>query len=267
MAPLKSIDLCGALVLVAEFDRWQRLRSIVLSPETVNNWDINVFEKLESLGFFDILKTDRKSIGISCNKKDHWIPFISKTNTIGSAAKALRRELTKLLKNSVENKFIPIYAPLIESMKNAIDHAYEDTQDSDSSYPFYGKRWWMTASYDEDKKKIEVAFLDLGITIPRTLPKSWLWSKIHLKKDDSNQKFKDSSIIASAMSYRISRTEQYQRGKGFENIAKPVSLNTKNTVKVISRKGHCIMVSSGRIYAAEVNPEFEGTLIHWTIYL
>lgn len=265
---IKSIDIGSALVLAAELDRWQRIYSVVLSPDTIDEWDYGIVSKLYSLGFFKILKTQINEKKL--NKKGaHWIQFISHTKTVGPAARTLRKKLNRLLGALGERHILPIYEPLIESMKNAIEHAYPDEDGYNNIPPHYGKRWWMAASYDEENRQIEIAFLDLGITIPASLPQSWMWQRLYANKDKDvlSSRILDASIISDAMTYRISRTGQYQRGKGFENISKPVELHSKNKVIVVSRKGHCVMLPSKRIYAAECNPPFAGTLIRWYINL
>jgi hypothetical protein len=263
---LKEIDLDAALSLVAELDRWQRIKGIYLSPETVSEWDKNIVSKLYSLGFFDLLGTNISGVSVGKVKK-HWIPFISSTQTVGYAAKKLRVALTKIMNCLDSSVSVPIYAPLIESMKNAIEHAYSDIGDDIANYHHFGKRWWMAGSYDEDQHCIDIVFLDLGMTIPATLPNSRYWPALQLDSVYGHHLNYDSVRTRAAMLYGMSQTGQYQRGKGFQNIVEPAYHHPKNAVVVISRKAHCFVMYSGTAVSVESNIPFAGTLIQWHINL
>lgn len=262
LSSLEKIDLGSALVLVAEFDRWQRLYGIILTPSTINNWNKNVVSKLKSLGFFDLLKTSLNGFHIS-SKKAHWIPFMSGTLTIGKAAKKLKNKLTTVLGRGNKGHFLPIYEPLIESMKNAIQHAYPEENGEHSVKHYYGKRWWMAAEYNSENNFIQVAFLDLGITIPVSLPSSWLWKDIKPKETD----FADVTVIAEALKYGQSRLGQKHRGKGFGNIMAPAFLDSNNVVTIVSRKGQCLVTPLVPVIGIEADTPFAGTLIRWYIKL
>lgn len=263
---LKEIDLDAALSLVAELDRWQRIKGIYLSPETVSEWDKSIVSKLYSLGFFDLLGTNISGIPIGKVKK-HWIPFISSTQAVGYAAKKLRVALIKVMKCLDSSVPVPIYAPLIESMKNAIEHAYSDIGDDIANYHHFGKRWWMAGSYDEDNHCIDIVFLDLGMTIPATLPNSRYWTALQRDPVYGQHLNYDAVRTRAAMLYGMSQTGQYQRGKGFQNIVEPAYHHPKNAVVVISRKAHCFVVHSRRTISIESNIPFAGTLIQWHINL
>ncbi|GCE89412.1 hypothetical protein MSKU15_1013 [Komagataeibacter diospyri] len=265
LSNLNSIDIGAALSFVAELDRWQRIKGIYLHPDTVNEWDDNIVSELNSLGFFELLKTDMSKVIIK-NKSKNWIPFMSGTQTVGLAAKKLRIALSKILPASDQKLHIPIYVPLIESMKNSIEHAYDDHNNDISSYHHFGKRWWMAGSYNEAARRIEIAFLDLGVTIPITLPRSRYWPALEEDPTYGPYLHLDSARIRSAMLYRMSRTGEYQRGKGFKNILEPVYLHPKNGVVVNSRFAQCIVVNDGAV-ARESNVPFAGTLIKWYLHL
>lgn len=263
---LKEIDIDAALALVAELDRWQRIKGIFLTPETVSSWDTSIVSKLYSLGFFNLLKTNTSGIRIEKTKK-HWIPFISSTQAVGYAAKKLRVALTEVMSNVDGRIPAPIYDPLIESMKNAIEHAYADIGDDLATYHHFGRRWWMTGAYDEDTHCIEVVFLDLGMTIPATLPNSRYWKNLQKDPIYGPHLHHDSVRTRAAMLYGMSQTGQYQRGKGFKNIVEPAYRHPKNAVIVISRRAHCFVINSEVNISAECNIPFAGTLISWHINL
>lgn len=264
LVTLTEIDIDAALALVAELDRWQRIKGVHLRASTVDRWQPNILEKLESLGFFRLLKTDVTKLGIKKQKRC-WLPFMTGTQILGPAVKKLRIALEKILPEGTKYK-LPIYNPIIESMKNAIEHGYnEDIEANISSYPYFGKRWWMAGSYNETIKQIEVVFLDLGLTIPSTYNNSLYYTRL---KSDPQFKEKvdlDSFCTRIAMRPQSSRLEEYQRGKGFNNILDPARTNY-NKVVVNSRKAHCEMKGKN-LLEIERNIPFDGTLIKWYINL
>lgn len=257
---IKKIDLGAALVLVAEFDRWQRNNFVKLRPNPISEWDPDVLKKLVSLGFFKILKSDVK--GKLPNHSDtQWIQFISGTATVGKAASTLRTKLSSLFKD--KNKWmIPIYVPLIESMKNSAQHAY--IYDNVSWIGACGKRWWMAADYDERINIIEVAFLDLGVGIPRSMIDSPYWDKATARGKKISD-MSDAEIINLCLRYGFSRLGQDHRGKGFENITKVTETIPGSSVTIVSGKGtvYSGMISERRGW--EFNHPLGGTLIRWYI--
>ena len=252
----EELEIGAALILVAEFDRWQRSKYIRLSPSTINTWQPNIINELSSLGFFKLLKTHvPPSSKISDDKA--CIQFVSDVQTIGRAAVLLRRRLEFFLgRSSLYDQ--KIYIGLIEAMKNAFQHAYPDDIQGWENDLRVGKRWWMAASIDRHRKCLQVAFLDLGITIPRSLPFSWMW--LHLA--DEVRAGSHCDLIAEAMMYGTSRTAEPHRGKGFSNITSPTKLHRDNYVSVLSGRGICFATNDG-VVKADLTEPLAGTLIKW----
>ena len=265
LARTKELELGAALALVAEFDRWQRVGYTNLVPRTIAEWDPGVRQELDALGFFRLLKTKLPSNFRSGGPKA-WIQFVSGKQTVGPAAVLLRRRLDdELAMPSGYDR--EIYVCLIEAMKNAFQHAYPDDPLMPSFDNRMGKRWWMAASIDNERASIKVAFLDLGITIPRSLPRSWIWNELSLKARSGND---ESMQIIEAMMYGQSRLNEAHRGKGFQNIIAPVKLHSRNFIRVLSGKGLCYVLQEAaahKIVAVDTKERFSGTLILWKLAL
>lgn len=257
----EGLDLGAALVLVAEFDRWQRLHYILLVPETVGNWYPAVRKELNALGFFKLLKT-KLPAALKSAPGPAWIQFVSDKLTVGKAAKLLRGRLERELRGSTGYDQ-QIYIALVEAMKNAFQHAYPDDLKATKFDSRIDKRWWMAASIDEDRRSIEVAFLDLGITIPGSLPFSWLWK--HLTSEA--RMGSDVNQIIEALRYGHSRLGEAHRGKGFTNILYPTSLHKDNYVSILSGRGLCYVGQQGEWFGIETPERFAGTLIRWKLTL
>jgi len=259
LSTLRDIDLGAALVLVAEFDRWQRKSCTLLSPKTIEDWDPNIVKKLSSLGFFKILKTVINKKIIESDDK-FLIQFISDTLTIGKAAVLLKKKIISIIDNSKNQntRAYPIYAPLVESMKNAIQHGYPDDISWEGKKFFSEKRWWMAAELDKENQRIQIAFLDLGITIPGTLNTG---AATHLGRIHQE----DVGRIVQALQYGTSRLRLPHRGKGFENIIRPTKLHVDNAVLIVSGKGLCLIDHAGMPGGWEYETSFGGTLLRWYI--
>jgi hypothetical protein len=255
-----GLDLGAALALVAEFDRWQRLHYILLVPETVDSWHPTIRRELNALGFFRLLKT-KLPAALKSVPGPAWIQFVSDTLTVGKAAKLLRGRLERELKGSTGYDQ-QIYVALVEAMKNAFQHAYPDDLKSIKFDPRIDKRWWMAASIDQSRRNIEVAFLDLGITIPGSLPFSWLWEHLTLEARTGS----DLAQIIEALRYGHSRLGEPHRGKGFANIIYPTSLHKDNYMSILSGRGLCY-VGHEKWFGIEMPERFAGTLIRWKLTL
>ena len=257
LAGLREMSLGAALMLVAEFDRWQRVTTSRLAPETIEQWNKGVVERLVALGFFDLLQT-KVPLYLRRSKTPEWIPFVSGVKTVGRAARLLRIRLETLLQRE-SGVGAEIYIALVECMKNAFQHAYPN---SETTHPLVGKRWWMAASVNHEARTVDVAFLDLGITIPRSLPTSWLWSRMA----ESSKGRGDHLVIAEAIEYGRSRMQEDHRGKGFRNIRHPTLLNGRNRVVVTSGRGLCVDLG-GNVIAIGEDTGVAGTLIEWKFHL
>ncbi|ATJ91530.1 hypothetical protein CIW82_13335 [Acetobacter tropicalis] len=273
LQPLRLLDLSSGLILVAELDRYQRLKGVKLTPSEVHKWDKTIIEFLRNIGFFKILKTNIAP-HYKSSSKIILIPFVSGINTDGYLASVLRKKLQKLIKPNNDEYFLKIYEPLIESMKNSIQHAYDESINTELNNHYYGKRWWMCASFNKNSSLIEIVFLDLGISIPRSLKNYPTWEELKYYTKARSlelEQVSDNTLILLALKYGITITLEPFRGKGFKNIKEPANAHIKNSVEIISRQG--------RVTVSGVNPEAPfspdrdathsllGTLIKWYIYV
>lgn len=257
LSTCKEIHLSAALLLVAEFDSYQRAHHTKLSPDNVHEWHPSVIACLAELGFFKLLGTNIAS-KLKRSENRFWIPFVSGTQTIGKAARLLRMRLENQLGRQT-GLYTAISGALIEAMNNVFQHAYDYTDSPPEYFAKVGARWWMTGAVAPDGTWLHVAFLDLGITIPRSLPRSKLWESI---QNIPKISFRDDVAIAGALTYRESRLGQSFRGKGFTDIIKATKLNDKNLVRILSRYGRCDVSSAG-IIARQLQLPLGGTLIQW----
>ena len=260
LSSVRYMSLGAALMLVAEFDRWQRVLRMRLIAETLATWDRKIVEQLVSLGFFKLLGTHVPP-PLKHSENPEWIPFVSGTETVGRAAKLLRVRLETLLHRQ-SGVGSDIYIALVECMKNTFQHAYPDNGFPDAIHPAVGRRWWMAGSVDVASQIIRVAFLDIGISIPKSLPFSWMWPYLQARSRTGG----DEVLIAEALQYGRSRLAQHHRGKGFRNIRHATTLHPANKVTVVSGWGICIDIN-GKVLAVGAKTPVHGTLVQWEFHL
>jgi hypothetical protein len=266
LSTIRYLEPSAAVCLVAELDRWQRLSGRPLQARTLNNWDPEVRRLLSAVGFFKLLGTTippHASVGLPASERV-WFEFSSHTVTDGKAAKALRQKMQASF-GSLKKLKLHLYGPLIEAIKNAVEHAYPPGFLSDTESNRIGQRWWMLGAVDRVRLTVSISILDVGVSIPRSLPGSSLWSSIAgalLPGYDSDDK-----RLLSAFEYGRSRTHLPERGKGLPQIIALVDQHPDNHVRVYSRRGFYHASGTRPGVSTLHGLPFSGTLIHWELAL
>jgi hypothetical protein len=182
-------------------------------------------------------------------------------------AKRLRGRLEKHIGSLGNDLRTALYRPLIEAMKNAVEHAYPPGDTPEKESMAIGARWWMFGVAEKgQRRRIKVIILDQGITIPVSLPSSWMWkmiSPIILSLGDG-----DSQRIATASEYGRSRHgSQQHRGKGLHDIIDLANQHPENRLRIISRHGYCTVASNSAMVRQDRLEPLNGTLIEWDLNL
>ena len=267
MKSIRELGPAAALALVAELDRWQHLSGRLLRPNTVPQWDPGVRGRLASMGFFNLLRTKVAAEWLyTPGEKDsqYWLPFTSGLSADGQLAAALRVGFEEQL--GLKTPRMPLYRSLVEAMKNAVEHAYPNGHGLNVGR--MGNRWWMFGIADSEPRMIKVVFLDQGISIPASLPRSWLWEQIGPSLDGAGLTQFDGSRIASAMMLGRSRHKDAQgRGKGLADIARLTTLHPKNRIRIISRRGYYSHVGNETPLQESRSEPLQGTLLEWHLHL
>jgi hypothetical protein len=162
-----------------------------------------------------------------------------------------------------ENLTSDLYAGIVEAMTNTIHHAYAG-QIGKELGRFIGRRWWALSQ--ERDGELTVAICDLGIGIPRSLPRSAsfsnstvraVWKALGLDSSDA-------SAIKVALELGRTSTGQRGRGRGLSEIVEAADLSDGGRVLISSNKGVFVSVD-GDSYARNHSHSIHGTLIHWTV--
>jgi anti-sigma regulatory factor (Ser/Thr protein kinase) len=263
---IKHVTPAGALLLVAEFDRWkektagERLRSLDL-PQ----WTPSVRKRLKDMGFFTVLNASCDLVDPEDPDEERFLEFVTGHKSEGAKAQHLRQAIEGL--GAKLRDANALYDGLIEAMTNVEHHAYPvDAQ---------VKRWWMSASVNSTSNKLTVMFVDHGLTIPRTLPKSDLWEVIRagiggmgvlsgLLKDHAR-------LIEAAISVDRTRLQTKHRGNGLKrDIQGYVELHEAvGSMRIISGSGQYIFrkrsSQADEVELTKLPVPFRGTFIEWVI--
>jgi len=260
----KHIGPAAGLCLVAELDRWQRINKKKLSPLTLDKWDLNVRRYLFSMGFFQLLGT---RVPVSLRTKGDamspiWLPYFSSTIIKGTLPKILRHHIERQL-GSLGDLRQALYGPLIEAIKNAVEHAYPDELLQTPDSQRVGPRWWMLGVAQPLHRRIRVIIFDQGTTIPGSLPTSSLWEDIKhmvLSRGDT-----DRDRIATAVQYGKTRTGLEGRGKGLAEMVGLAERDPTNHIRIYSRSGFYHVVGNSPFVSEGREVPLSGTLIQWDL--
>lgn len=156
-----------------------------------------------------------------------------------------------------------LYAGIAEAMTNTVHHAYLGEEGEKLRFGI-GKRWWMLSQEKDDL--LTVVICDLGIGIPRSLPRSStfsaesvseLWRSLGLDRTDAN-------AIKVALQLGRTRTGVEGRGKGLAEIVDAVNLSERGSVFISSNRG-VFTSQGGDVMATNSSRSIHGTLIHWQV--
>lgn len=165
----------------------------------------------------------------------------------GRIAPALSRELFK---------------GMSEAMTNSHQHAYIDERGDFFSHAEFYKPWWLFSH--EDDGRLSVVLCDLGIGIPKTLPKtkpSWFGRL----RSFFGKELTDSKTIEEAVKDSITRTHKDYRGKGLRQIVETINSSSDGEIFILSNKG-CYHYKSGEEPdLTDYSTSIRGTIIAWRV--
>lgn len=151
-----------------------------------------------------------------------------------------------------------------EAVMNAVNHAYTEARGDDLPPPAEEK-WWMFCR--EDEESLVMAVCDLGIGIPRSLPKKHLDELIReaMRKFSGGLVRDDAKLIQAAMEINRTRTDKRGRGKGLPDLKKIID-KAGGSLRIFSNRG-MLKYENGVYRRKNYDKSIKGTLILWKIPL
>ncbi|CAD85292.1 MULTISPECIES: hypothetical protein [Nitrosomonas] len=156
-----------------------------------------------------------------------------------------------------------IFKGLAEAMTNTVHHAYAEIREDGLNHKPSKNNWWMFSQARDGE--LTVVFCDLGIGIPRSLPKKHP-SIFH--KMLSLGKISDHQCIASSVELNATSTKMPGRGKGLGNIIEIASKNKAGGVIIYSNKGmYRLGPDATEPFSRDLKNSILGTIICWNVTL
>lgn len=254
---LSSITSPGALFLIAELDRAMATNMAHIQG-TRSKTDL-VEEVLQQIGVYE-------KLGLPCDIAPasktviHWrvaTGILAEGAKGGSILEAYHGRLPEGLTRG-------LYDGVVEAMTNTVHHAYPDTGDGRLRRHMIGRRWWMLSQ--ELDGILTVAICDLGVGIPRSLPRSSTYKAATIREfwRSTGLDKTDGSAISVAVQLGRSRTDEKQRGHGLADIVEAVKLATGGRVLITSNRGIFVSVD-GKDNVYNHPRSANGTLVHWSV--
>ena len=156
-----------------------------------------------------------------------------------------------------------LYRGATEAMNNVVDHAYIDDRRDGLPTPSK-KNWWLFCR--EDDQHTLVAVCDLGIGIPKSLPRVYPAEIVRalLEKVSGGKVPADSAMIQAAMQLSRTRTDVRGRGKGLPDARAIVDAVPGGRLYIFSNKG-MLLYSNGEYVAHDYKLSIKGTVVLWMV--
>lgn len=214
---------------------------------------------LQILKQIGILKICNHSCSITPTRSDvvHW--------RVCAGVEVIGENFDNIVNPEKELKSLPpeidLYGGCIEATKNAKRHAYIMPREL-SKVANSITSWWIFSQIRNNKLTIVVC--DLGITIPKTLPKQRLSLYQYIQSTLSSSK--ESNLIWGAIEKPLSRSLEDFRGNGLPKIAEIATKTAKARLTIHSGRG-CVFINKKEKKIFDYKKPIPGTIISWTLPL
>lgn len=271
---IERITPAAALLFAAEFDRMRRLSSLPIYAVDLDGWNPNVRAILAQLGFLRLLNVSEEKIDTVnfSHGAVNVLKFATGRKAQGTAAEPIIDALKPLFGTAevVETAGLLLYEGLSEAMTNVAHHAYPAKYNYE--FPPAMGRWWLTGAHDPENSTISVIFLDQGITIPVSLPRSNMkeLARDYLQKafniiPGRSDRVDDAQQIAAAMHLNRSSTGALGRGKGLPEMRELIDFFPRGRLRIISRRGEYVYEKGRDPELKNYEGSIVGTLIEWEV--
>lgn len=253
---VEKMTPAGSVLLTAEIDR--ALAGDISTVQAKVARHPIIHQVLEQIGIYQRFAVKCDTVPVDENVI-HWRPasgVLSDGQTSGTLLDNYDGRLAEGIRKG-------LYAGIVEAMTNTVHHAY-DGDEGQRLKQSIGRRWWMLSQ--EKDGQLTVAICDLGIGIPRSLPRSSsfphkavrdLWAALGLDNSDA-------SAIKVAIEMGKTRTKLKGRGKGLSDIVDAVNLSPEGSVYLASNRG-VFTCHKGTTKAQNHSNSIRGTLVHWVV--
>jgi hypothetical protein len=259
---VKTLKPAAMLLLLAEIHRCR----LIYGPDHITGTyptEPRIERMLNCTGFFSLLDVAPRRKTRRAKYPMEYVDFVSNTHEVKGTIKDFRE---KLLGTSIamtpqaKNK---LYRVLTEAMLNVSYHAYPLS--AAKTNPQRG-RWWLAGHVNRRSKELMIMFCDLGVGIPRTLPKLYKMEVIrNLLSILPGINPNDGQMIQAAMQLGRSSARQTNRGKGLNDLRSFVDNAGAGELHIFSGHGHYLYKPGQAEIVRNYATGIAGTLIKWTV--
>jgi hypothetical protein len=255
---MQSIYPTGAVMLIAEIDKALASRRTLLQARRCQTALVD--QVLQQIGVYGRLR-------VPCDQEPshesviHWREA-SGVLAEGSAGGTILESYEGRLAEGLTRG---LYDGIVEAMTNTVHHAYADEVKGGAELrKNIGKRWWVLS--EERDGMINVVIADVGVGIPRSLPKSKTYDSKTVREFWRNAGLdnSDGSAISVAVRLGRTRTEMKERGRGLADIVEAVNLSDEGSVLICSNRGN-FFAKKGSESVHTSDDSINGTLVHWRV--
>lgn len=219
---------------------------------------------LNESGFLNLLRVKRRPVAGKKTGRTRFLTYKTGNRLAVAEIAEIRQELFGAdfaMPTEIKRE---VYRALSEAMANVGEHAYFSKQSISSE--LHG-RWWMGASMSLDKNIFTLTFYDVGVGIPKTIPRKYNKELIRqilsvLPGFDPD----DGAIIKAAVEIGRTRTNKEHRGKGLMDLHRIIDRSGAGVLRIMSRNGW-YRYESSKDRSGATNGFLEGTLISWELPL
>ncbi len=261
---IEEISVPVAIVLAAEFNRWQLKKGVRLTVQDADKWRPKVRNLLSDLGVFELLGVNRpRQANLDEIDNITLTPLQSGLRLDGKKLNRLQTRFKSMLEGLTSNS--GVYEGLLEAAENVISHAYP--ADFKPAHSHVGHRWWGAGCLDLDTQRLRFFVFDQGAGIPYTLPSNDLYEEIRewLANNLGGIAPNDTVMLRAALETGRTRTGASHRGLGLRRMAEVVEGTGTGYLRIISRRGEIIYHSDGTIVSRDHSESVGGTLIEWCL--
>ncbi|MGV8830415.1 MAG: hypothetical protein ACOH2N_00445 [Devosia sp.] len=257
------ISVPVAIVLAAEFHRWQLLKHLRLRARDAAKWSSEVRSLLDDLGVFELLETKAPPVGAGARENFTLTALQSGLKLDGAKLNRLQARFRDMIVGFTNNA--TVYEGLTEAVENAISHAYPD--DYTPTHPFAGHRWWGAGCIEISTMRLRFFVFDQGAGIPHTLPTADVFEGIAawLAAHFSDVVHNDTLMLRAALEVGRTRTLESFRGLGMRRMTDVVTGAENAYLRIISRRGEIVYHGEGSIESRTHSESLGGTLIEWCL--
>jgi hypothetical protein len=261
-----KISTAAMLLLYAEVDRIVRLSGSKALISCIEPQKDRCRQVLNQIGFYRLIGHETTSLPI----RDDVVKWVRAEGISLDAEKIA--DLVSF-QGQVDVEFVgDLFGGITEAVANSIEHAYTDGR-GDGFRHLEDVKWWMVSQIYNSE--LYVLVCDLGIGVPRSLPKKFdlrkLSEYVSLVKNTLNIAHPDTQAVRLAIEIGKSRTGLSHRGKGINDALAVLNKCKFGEVFILSNRGGYSVKSTndGKRYEKSfpLKRSIQGTIIGWKLPL